>query len=92
MNKLSFKVYLLNEELNKFTEVRRFCLDIGIAKNFVALREKLQSIFPELHEKKFTVTWKGEYVIPFIYSLFTSRLERIVSIQRELSGICASIL
>ncbi|XP_032670172.1 sequestosome-1 isoform X2 [Odontomachus brunneus] len=60
MNKLSFKVYLLNEELNKFTEVRRFCLDIGVAKNFVALREKLQSIFPELHEKNFTVTWKDD--------------------------------
>lgn len=60
MNKLSFKVYLLNEELNKRTEVRRFCLDVGIAKNFVALREKLQSIFPELHEKNFIVTWKDD--------------------------------
>ncbi|XP_014467501.1 PREDICTED: sequestosome-1 [Dinoponera quadriceps] len=59
-NKLSFKVYLLNEELNKRKEVRRFCLDIGVARNFVCLREKLQAIFPELHEKNFTVTWKDD--------------------------------
>ncbi|XP_011142815.1 sequestosome-1 isoform X1 [Harpegnathos saltator] len=60
MNKLSFKVYLINEELNKRTEIRRFCLDLNVARNFVTLHEKLQSIFPELHEKNFIVTWKDE--------------------------------
>lgn len=61
MPKLSFKVYLTNDETAERTEVRRFGIDADVATNFVYLREKLQTIFPDLRGKNFTVTWKGEY-------------------------------
>lgn len=83
MNKLSFKVYLINEELNKRVEVRRFCLDVSVAKNFEYLREKLQYFFPELHEKHFIVTWKGKYPIPSLFTLFSSRLDTMLSLRTE---------
>lgn len=60
MAKLSFKVYLVNED--PWTEVRRFGIDADVATNFVYLREKLQTIFPDLRGKSFTVTWKGEFL------------------------------
>lgn len=69
MAKLSFKVYLVNEE--PWTEVRRFGVDADVATNFVYLREKLQTIFPDLRGKSFTVTWKGEFLCdsPVFFSL-----------------------
>ncbi|XP_071566412.1 sequestosome-1 isoform X2 [Temnothorax nylanderi] len=54
--KLSFKVYL--EDPWTCTEVRRFGVDADVATNFVYLREKLQTIFPDLRGKNFTVNWK----------------------------------
>ncbi|KAL0103334.1 hypothetical protein PUN28_017544 [Cardiocondyla obscurior] len=60
MGKLSFKVYLTSEDpwIQGPTEVRRFGIDADVAKNFNYLREKLQSIFPQLRNKNFIVTWK----------------------------------
>lgn len=66
-NKLSFKVYLVNEDPWTCTEVRRFGIDADVATNFVYLREKLQNIFPDLRGKRFNVTWKGKF---FVVSLF----------------------
>lgn len=61
MAKLSFKVYLIHEDPDlTCTEVRRFGVDADVATNFVYLREKLQTIFPDLRGKSFAVTWKGE--------------------------------
>ncbi|XP_018307220.1 sequestosome-1 isoform X2 [Mycetomoellerius zeteki] len=59
-NKLSFKVYLVNEDPWTCTEVRRFGIDADVATNFVYLREKLQNIFPDLRGKRFNVTWKDD--------------------------------
>ncbi|XP_018371929.1 PREDICTED: sequestosome-1 isoform X2 [Trachymyrmex cornetzi] len=59
-NKLSFKVYLVNEDPWTCTEVRRFGIDPDISTNFVYLREKLQTIFPDLRGKRFNVTWKDD--------------------------------
>lgn len=61
MAKLSFKVYLTNDDdSSRHTEVRRFGIDGDVATNYVYLREKLQTIFPELRGRNFTITWKGE--------------------------------
>ncbi|EGI63141.1 Sequestosome-1 [Acromyrmex echinatior] len=59
-NKLSFKVYLVNEDPWTCTEVRRFGIDVDVATNFMYLREKLQTIFPDLRGKRFNVTWKDD--------------------------------
>ncbi|KAG5319479.1 SQSTM protein, partial [Pseudoatta argentina] len=59
-NKLSFKVYLVNEDPWTCTEVRRFGIDVDVATNFLYLREKLQTIFPDLRGKRFNVTWKDD--------------------------------
>ncbi|KYN34711.1 Sequestosome-1 [Trachymyrmex septentrionalis] len=59
-NKLSFKVYLVNEDPWTCTEVRRFGIDADVATNFIYLREKLQTIFPDLRGKRFNVTWKDD--------------------------------
>ncbi|XP_036147315.1 sequestosome-1 isoform X2 [Monomorium pharaonis] len=60
MAKMSFKVYLVNENPWTCTEVRRFGVDADVATNFVYLREKLQTVFPSLRGKIFTVGWKDE--------------------------------
>ncbi|XP_050450467.1 sequestosome-1 isoform X2 [Cataglyphis hispanica] len=61
MATLSYKAYLLDEDkIWEPTETRRFGIDADVAMNFVYLREKLQSIFPDLQGKKFTVTWKDD--------------------------------
>ncbi|XP_011158726.2 sequestosome-1 isoform X2 [Solenopsis invicta] len=62
MAKLSFKVYLVNENPAPWnhTEVRRFGVDADVATNFVYLREKLQTIFPSLRSKNFLITWKDD--------------------------------
>ncbi|XP_018048907.1 PREDICTED: sequestosome-1 isoform X3 [Atta colombica] len=58
--KLSFKVYLVNEDPWTCTEVRRFGIDADVATSFIYLREKLQTIFPDLRGKRFNVTWKDD--------------------------------
>jgi hypothetical protein len=55
-NTVSFKVFLQNEGGN---EVRRFGVDRDVVSNFSYLKEKLQAVFPSLHGRDFTVTWKG---------------------------------
>jgi len=64
MSKLSFKAYLVKED-SCSTEVRRFGVDADVATNFMYLREKLQTIFPDLRGKSFIVTWKGEFCFFF---------------------------
>ncbi|XP_070151334.1 sequestosome-1 isoform X2 [Polyergus mexicanus] len=61
MATLSYKAYLLDEDkIWEPTETRRFGIDADVAMNFVYLREKLQSIFPDLRGKNFTVTWRDD--------------------------------
>ncbi|KAH0951257.1 hypothetical protein HN011_011386 [Eciton burchellii] len=60
MAKLSFKVYLMNDYTSEHIEVRRFGIDGDVATNYVYLREKLQTIFPELRGRSFTVTWRDD--------------------------------
>ncbi|GAB1863321.1 Sequestosome-1 [Camponotus japonicus] len=61
MATFSYKAYLI-EEGKRFPplETRRFGIAADVATNFVYLREKLQSIFPNLRGKNFTVTWRDE--------------------------------
>ncbi|XP_018406468.1 PREDICTED: sequestosome-1 isoform X2 [Cyphomyrmex costatus] len=59
-NKLSYKAYLISEDPWTCTEVRRFGIDTDIVTNFVYLREKLQTIFPDLRGKRFSITWKDD--------------------------------
>lgn len=82
MAKLSFKVYLVNEDPWTCTEVRRFGIDSDVATNFLYLREKLQTIFPDLRGKIFTVTWKGEFFVPLAL-FFSSRLVREFNTERS---------
>lgn len=71
MAKLSFKVYLIHEDADlNCTEVRRFGVDADVATNFLYLREKLQTIFPDLRGKSFAVTWKGECCNQFFLLFF----------------------
>jgi len=72
-NKLSFKVYLVNEDPWTCTEVRRFGIDADVATNFIYLREKLQTIFPDLRGKRFNVTWKGKFFVSLFFFLVLSR-------------------
>jgi len=68
MAKLSFKVYLMNDYASEHIEVRRFGIDGDVATNYVYLREKLQTIFPELRGRGFTVTWRGKpFLILFLF-------------------------
>ncbi|XP_011684635.1 PREDICTED: sequestosome-1 isoform X2 [Wasmannia auropunctata] len=60
MAKLSLKVYLMMPDLDTYREVRRFGIDADVASNFLYLREKLQTIFPDLRGKIFNVTWKDD--------------------------------
>ncbi|XP_072757315.1 sequestosome-1 isoform X2 [Anoplolepis gracilipes] len=71
MATLSYKAYLLEEGKPRSwaaTETRRFGIDADVAMNFVYLREKLQSIFPDLRGKNFTVTWKDDENEPITIS------------------------
>ncbi|XP_043280873.1 sequestosome-1 [Venturia canescens] len=54
---VSFKVYLSTEEESS-KEVRRFGIEPDAVTNFLYLREKLQTLFPSLRGKHFTVSWK----------------------------------
>lgn len=68
MEKLSFKVYLMHD-LEQ--EVRRFGMEQSEfqAASYPKLREKLQTLFPELRDRNFTISWKGELVVFFFSSL-----------------------
>lgn len=57
---VNFKVYLTKENAPMArTEVRRFGIDSDIVSDFQYLREKLQTIFPNIRGKRFSVGWKG---------------------------------
>lgn len=56
---ISFKAYLSREDGSLVKpEVRRFGIDREVVADFQYLREKLQTIFPNLRGKRFTVSWK----------------------------------
>ncbi|XP_033213443.1 sequestosome-1 [Belonocnema kinseyi] len=56
---INFKVYLTRQDGTTTTpEVRRFGIDNEIVSDFQYLREKLQTIFPNIRGKRFTVSWK----------------------------------
>ncbi|XP_043468304.1 sequestosome-1 [Leptopilina heterotoma] len=56
---VNFKVYLTKENAAMAkTEVRRFGIDSDIVSDFQYLREKLQTIFPNIRGKRFSVSWK----------------------------------
>ena len=40
-------------------EVRRFGVEADVVTNFMYLREKVQTIFPALRGRHFTIFWKG---------------------------------
>ena len=61
---VSFKVFLQNDGLN---EVRRFGIDRDVVTSFSYLREKLQTVFPSLHGRDFTVAWKGNQSCNYFY-------------------------
>ena len=67
---INFKVYLSREDgtLAK-PEVRRFGIDKEVVTDFQYLREKLQTIFPNIRGKRFIVCWKGKLYLyyAFIY-------------------------
>ncbi|XP_015111964.1 sequestosome-1 isoform X2 [Diachasma alloeum] len=56
---VSFKVYLTSDDEGQ-EEVRRFGVDPDVVTNFLYLREKLQSIFPSVRGRHFTISWKDE--------------------------------
>ncbi|OXU23454.1 hypothetical protein TSAR_001638 [Trichomalopsis sarcophagae] len=55
-----FKVFLRknNSRNDNHAEIRRFAIDTDVVTNFTYLREKLQTVFPDLRGKRFTITWK----------------------------------
>lgn len=57
-----FKAYLTNQGSTKEEEIRRFSIDSDVVTNYVYLKERLQVVFPSLHGKRFTITWKGKYL------------------------------
>ena len=57
-NQISFKCYLRGEGLD---EVRRIAVDKEVASNLSYLKGKLQTAFPSLHGRDFSVAWKGKF-------------------------------
>ncbi|XP_001608187.1 sequestosome-1 [Nasonia vitripennis] len=57
---VDFKVFLRknNSRNDNHAEIRRFAIDADVVTNFTYLREKLQTVFPDLRGKRFTITWK----------------------------------
>ncbi|KAF7398502.1 hypothetical protein HZH66_006399 [Vespula vulgaris] len=53
-----FKAYLIIQGSSKEEEIRRFTIDSDVVTSYVYLKEKLQTVFPNLRGKKFTITWK----------------------------------
>ncbi|XP_011345927.1 sequestosome-1 isoform X2 [Ooceraea biroi] len=61
MAKLSFKVYMINDDLSDHVEqVRRFAIDTDVAMNYNYLRERLQTFFPELRSRNFIMAWRDD--------------------------------
>jgi len=56
MSKLIFKVYETQS-----AEIRKFYVDVKVAKNFTLLRGKLETIFPILQTTKYYLKWQGDY-------------------------------
>lgn len=57
-----FKAYLINQGSSKEEEIRRFTIDNDVVTSYVYLKERLQVVFPSLHGKRFTITWKGKFL------------------------------
>ncbi|GAB1863375.1 hypothetical protein CAJAP_04454 [Camponotus japonicus] len=57
MSKLIFKVY---ENVSHNAEIRKFYVDVKVAKNFTLLRGKLETIFPILQTTKYYLKWQDE--------------------------------
>ncbi|XP_047349702.1 sequestosome-1 [Vespa velutina] len=53
-----FKAYLIIQGSSKEEEIRRFTIESDAVTSYVYLREKLQTVFPNLQGKIFTITWK----------------------------------
>ncbi|XP_057324608.1 sequestosome-1 [Microplitis mediator] len=58
MATVSFKVYMYHEADTANQEIRRFGIDADVVTNYLYLREKLQSIFPNIRGKRFEIYWK----------------------------------
>merc|ERR1719228_2750321 len=57
---VSFKVFLKDSENAGNDEVRRFVLDRDVSTSFTYLQEKLCSVFPQLKQKIFSISWTDE--------------------------------
>jgi len=57
---VSFKVFLKDSESAGNDEVRRFVLDRDVSTSFTYLQEKLCSVFPQLKQKNFSISWTDE--------------------------------
>eukprot|EP00092_Neocalanus_flemingeri_P022656 GFUD01024576.1.p1 GENE.GFUD01024576.1~~GFUD01024576.1.p1 ORF type:complete len:537 (+),score=202.22 GFUD01024576.1:204-1814(+) len=57
---VSFKVFLKDPENEGENEVRRFVVDRDVSTSFSYLEEKLCSVFPQLKQKIFSVSWTDE--------------------------------
>ncbi|XP_058809359.1 sequestosome-1 [Phymastichus coffea] len=57
---IKFKVFLTRDSVDRERkpEIRRFVMDPVVVTNYTYLCEKLQTIFPELRGRRFSVTWK----------------------------------
>ena len=53
---VSFKVYLKHKD----TEIRRFVVDKDVSTSFSFLQQKLCTLFPQLKQKIFSVSWTDE--------------------------------
>lgn len=60
---INFKVFLTKEtgDSSGKTEIRRFGIDSDVVTNYTYLREKLQTVFPDLRNRRFTIFWKGAF-------------------------------
>lgn len=67
-NTLPFKCYLLtNNEQDK--EIRRFTLESDVVRNFVYLKEKIRSVYPQLLRESFNISYIGEHFYFCLYSI-----------------------
>jgi len=57
---VSFKVFLRDSNNVGNDEVRRFVVDKDVSTSFTYLQEKLCTVFPQLKQKNFSVTWTDE--------------------------------
>merc|ERR1712236_126273 len=55
---VSYKVFLKDKE--NAEEVRRFVVDKDVSTSFTYLQEKLYTVFPQLKQKIFSVSWTDE--------------------------------